>query len=187
VREREPLARLDGARELVVDSHGVVFRARGEPVPPVLYGWKLLGKPDVNKGVNKVGEGSRVDERAHRVLDAIPRFPLPLQENVRKIVVAPSVTLTLRGGTQIRFGSINDLEAKAQVAQAILGAEKGHPVDYVDVRSPTVPVAKRREPPTPSPTPSAPPVAPVAPAPTSTPPPATPTEPATPRAGASPP
>jgi cell division protein FtsQ len=180
VREREPIARLDGARELVVDSHGVVFRARGEPVAPVLYGWKT------SKRTVKIAEGIRVDERSHRVLDAIPRFPAALQTSVRKIVVAPSVVLTLRGGTQVRFGSINDLEAKAQVAQAILGAEKGHPVEYVDVRSPTVPVAKRRVPPTPSPTPGVPaagvPTAPTAPS--ATPPPSTPTAPATPQAGA---
>ena len=175
VRERVPLARLDGARELVVDSHGVVFAARGEPVSPVLYGWQ-----------GKKKEGGRVDVRARAMLDALPRFPSSLREAARKIIVRPSVVLTLRGGTQIRFGSINDLEAKAQVAQAILASEKGQPVEYVDVRSPSVPVSKRRPPPTP--TPSPPPVQapstaqPVA----TTPPPAAPTAPATPATGASP-
>ena len=184
IHEREPIARLDGARELVVDSHGVVFRARGEPVAPVLYAWKARR---TRKGAAGVEEGARLDERSHRVLDAIPRFPTALRVNVRKIVVAPSVVLTLRGGTQIRFGSINDLEAKAQVAQAILGKEQGRPVEYVDVRSPTVPVSRRREP-SPSPSPSALPGASgaqptAAPA---TPPPATPTAPATPQAGVAP-
>lgn len=179
VRERVPLARLDGARELVVDAHGMVFAARGEPVAPVLYGWQ-----------GKKKEGARVDARARTMLDALPRFPSSLREAARKIIVRPNVVITLRGGTQIRFGSINDLEAKAQVAQAILGAEQGRPVEYVDVRSPSVPVSKRRPPPTPSPSPSpasgpaqaqstAQPIA-------STPPPAAPTAPATPAAGASP-
>ncbi len=179
VRERVPLARLDGARELVVDANGAVFAAGGEPVAPVVYGWKAKKK-----------EGARVDVRTRRVLDAIPRFPSVLRETVRKIIVRPSVVLTLRGGTQIRFGSINDLEAKAQVAQVILAAEKGHPVDYVDVRSPSVPVAKLRPPPTPSPSPTpAAPAPPPTPAPASTPSPGAavaPTAPATPAAGATP-
>jgi cell division protein FtsQ len=192
VREREPLARLDGARELVVDSHGVVFRGRGEPVAPVLYGWKPARRSrEAPEAPTVVAEGARVDERSHRVLDAIPRFPSAMRVEVRKIVVSPSVVLTLRGGTQIRFGSINDLEAKAQVAQAILAREKGRPVEYVDVRSPTVPVSKRREP-SPSPSPTQGVTAPVGAAsgrptaPAATPPPAAPTAPATPQAGASP-
>jgi cell division protein FtsQ len=188
VRERVPLARLDGARELVVDANGVVFAGRGEPVAPVLYGWKQATPGKQHRKLIAVVEGAHLDVRSRRVLDAIPRFPSALREGLRKIVVEPSVVLTLRGGTQIRFGSINDLEAKAQVAQAILAAEKGEPIEYVDVRSPSVPVAKRRPPPTPSPSPT-PAGAPVgaAPAPTSTPPPAVPTAPATPAAGASPP
>jgi cell division protein FtsQ len=193
VHERVPLARLDGARELVVDAHGVVFAALGEPVAPVLYGWK--GKKKAGGASSMVGsppieEGARVDVRSRRVLDAIPRFPSALRETARKIVVEPSVVLTLRGGTQIRFGSINDLEAKAQVAQAILASEKGHPVEYVDVRSPSVPVSKRRPPPTPSPSPvpvqpAGAPSSTAAPA-ASTPPPAVPTAPATPAAGPTP-
>lgn len=167
VQERVPIARLDGARELVVDAHGVVFPAR-EPVAPVLYGWK-----------GNAREGTRVDVRARRVLDAIPRFPSSIRSDVRKIAVAPSVVITLLGGTQVRFGSINDLEAKAQVAEAILEKERGHPVEYVDVRSPSVPVAKRRPPPTP--TPSAPSGgAPAGAAQPTPPPPTTPTLPATP-------
>jgi cell division protein FtsQ len=187
ISEREPLARLDGARDLVVDSHGVVFRARGEPVAPVLYGWKAHrpSRPDPRGGAGEaIAEGARVDERSHHVLNAIPRFPGPLRESIRKITVASSVVLTLRGGTQVRFGSINDLEAKAQVAQAILVAEKGHPIAYVDVRSPTVPVSKRREP---SPSPTAAGAGPGrVTAPATTPPPAAPTAPATSQTGATP-
>ena len=178
VRERVPLARLDGARELVVDTHGVVFAGRGEPVAPVLYGWKGPKRAGEWKGSAPIAEGARVDVRSRRVLDAIPRFPSALRESARKIVVEPSVVLTLRGGTQIRFGSINDLEAKAQVAQAILASERGQPVEYVDVRSPSVPVAKRRAPPTPSPSLAPRPGAPTV---TSTPP---PVATATPTAGA---
>ena len=145
VRERVALARLDGARGLVVDDDGVVFNVRDQVVEPVLYGWN-----------GRKREGTKVDARSRKVLAAIPRFPTLLRERARKIVVAPSLVLTLSGGTQVRFGSTNDLEAKAQAAVAVLDAERGHEIDYVDVRSPSVPVAKRHVPVTPSPTPGAP-------------------------------
>ena len=175
VRERTALARLDGARELVVDAEGVVFRAPEEPVEPVLYAWK-----------GRKHEGVRVDARSRKVLDAIPRFPAMIRERARKIVVAPSVVLTLAGGTQIRFGSANDLEAKAEVAEAILRDQKGKPIEYVDVRSPSVPVAKKKVPPTPSPTPGRAPAAPTAPATPSPAPTATPVPATTPRGAATP-
>jgi cell division protein FtsQ len=177
VRERVPLARLDGARTLVTDDEGVVFAARDRIVEPVLYGWK---------GAKR--EGTRLDARSRKVLAAYPRFPSFLRQRARKIIVAPSIVLTLRGGTQVRFGSTNDLEAKAQTAVAVLRAEHGHKIEYVDVRSPSVPVAKERVPPTPSPTPAPVPAAPVAPAPSSaTPAPLSPTPaPASPRGAATP-
>jgi cell division septal protein FtsQ len=171
VRERLPLARLDTARDLVVDRHGVIFPVREHDVPAVLYGWK-----------GKKTEGARVDQRSRKMLAALPGFPKTLRERVRKIVVAPSFVVTLEGGTQVRFGSSSDLDAKADVAAAVLAAEKGRPLEYVDVRSPSVPVSKRRA--TPSPSPTAAPVEPAAsPAPLATP---TPAPPATPVAASSP-
>lgn len=144
VRERVPLARLDGVRELAVDEEGLVFHARDSAVDAVLYGWK---------GTRR--QGGHVDDRSRRVLAAIPEFPDELRDRARKIKMTPSFVLTLSGGVQIRFGSLNHLQAKADAAEAVLEAERGHRLEYVDVRSPSVPVAKRRVPPTPSPTPSA--------------------------------
>ena len=143
VRERVPLARLDGIRELAVDEEGLVFHARDAAVDAVLYGWKGSKR-----------QGTLVDERSRRVLAAIADFPDGLRHRARKIDMRPAFVLTLSGGVQIRFGSLNHLQAKADAAEAVLQAERGHPLEYVDVRSPSVPVAKRRPPPTPSPTPS---------------------------------
>jgi cell division protein FtsQ len=140
VRERVPLARLDGIRELAVDSSGVIFHGRDEPVPVVLYGWT---------GAKR--QGTRVDERSRRVLEALPRFPAVIRERARKLKLKGSFVLTLAGGTEIRFGSLNHLEAKADAAQAVLDAERGHRLEYIDVRSPSVPVSKRHEPPSPTP------------------------------------
>ena len=189
VRERVPLARLDGARELVVDANGVVFAGRGEPVAPVLYGWKQATPGKQRRKLVAVVEGARVDVRSRRVLEAIPRFPSALREGVRKIVVEPSVVLTLRGGTQIRFGSINDLEAKAQVAAGDPRARSAAQADRVRRRAVALGpgreahVHRRHRPRVPTPRLRPAPVT----APTSTPPPAVPTAPATPAAGASPP
>lgn len=171
VRERVPLARLDGVRELAVDSTGVIFHARGEPVAAVLYGWK---------GARR--EGTSVDARSQRVLAAFPEFPIELRERARKLTLNGSFVLTLSGGVEVRFGSLNHLQAKADAARAVLEAEGGQALEYVDVRSPSVPVSKRRATPSPTPTPGAAgttPSGPITPA-TATPTPV-PATPATPR------
>ncbi len=141
VRERVPLARLDRARDLVVDMEGYVFAAGDRPVQPVLYGWKGRARP-----------GARLDRSSRAVLDAYERFPPRLRDWGRRLRVGGDFTLTLQGGTQVRFGLLRDLDAKARVAEAILRAERGQRLAYIDVRSPTVPVSRRRDAPTPSPT-----------------------------------
>jgi cell division protein FtsQ len=140
VRERLPIARLDGAPHLVVDAEGFVFAGGARAVKPVLHGWKARARPGVT-----------VDEASRRVLEAYPNFPPLLRVWGRRITVGDVLTVTLLGGTEIRFGLLRDLEAKARVAEAIMHTERGHPLAYVDVRSPTVPVSKRRGPPSPSP------------------------------------
>jgi len=151
--EREPIARLDGARDLVVDADGVVFAAPARDVhdvKAVLYGWK-----------GKARKGSRIDGQARTVLEAVEGFPASLVERARKLHVGSSFTLTLLGGTEIRFGVLRDLDAKADVATAILAAERGRKLAYIDVRSPTVPVSRERTPP-PPPGPASPSAAPAA-------------------------
>lgn len=158
VIEREPIARLDSVPQFVVDGEGVMFPAGESDVRAKLYGWK-----------GKARLGGRVDSRSRTVLEAFARFPGAITRYGRRIRLADDgFTLTLSGGTEIRFGVLRDLEAKAQVAQAILRQERGRRLAYIDVRSPTVPVSMDQAPPTPLPTPSAP-TAPAAPAPTATP------------------
>jgi cell division protein FtsQ len=155
VIEREPIARLDRARDLVVDAEGVVFAAGQRDVKAVLYGWK-----------GKARQGSVIDGASRTALEAVEDFPHALVERARKLRVGGSFTLTLLGGTEIRFGVLRDLDAKADVAAAILAAERGRKLAYIDVRSPTVPVSRER---TPSPTTPAPAPASPAPAPQATP------------------
>ena len=143
ITEREPIARLDGAPHLIVDGEGVIFDAGARDVRPALYGWK--GRPRA---------GSRVDPASRRVLAAYETFPPLVRDYGRRIRVGNTFTLTLSGGTEIRFGSLRDLAAKAEVAESILRAERGHKLAYVDVRSPAVPVSRRKDEPTPSPGPA---------------------------------
>jgi hypothetical protein len=118
----------------------VVFGVGQADVKAVLYGWKGRGKA-----------GSQLDANTRSALDAFTRFPAPLLERARKIRTGLTLTITLLGGTEVRFGVLRQLESKAQVAQAILERERGKRLAYVDVRSPTVPVSRERSAPTPSP------------------------------------
>jgi cell division septal protein FtsQ len=145
VRERVPIARLDRARQLVVDAEGLIFEAGERSVKPVLYGWK-----------GRARAGARVDAASRTVLEFFPRFPARLREWTRRIVVTDTLTLTLLGGTEIRFGLAQDLEPKARVAEAILRTERGKRLAYIDVRSPSVPVSRPRDEPTPGPSPVTP-------------------------------
>jgi cell division protein FtsQ len=158
VFEREPIARLEGARHLVVDANGVIFPGGQRDVRRVLYGWK-----------GKARMGSRVDAASRLVLEEYSAFPERLLMYGRRLRVGRRFTLTLLGGTEIRFGVLRDLGAKATVADAILVAERGKKLVYIDVRSPTVPVSRERTAATP-----APPAATGAPAATLPPAPATP-------------
>jgi cell division protein FtsQ len=141
VVEREPVARLDSVPQLVVDAEGVMFPAGEADVRAKLYGWKGKATP-----------GGKVDSRSRTVLEAFGRFPAVIVDYARRLRVGDDgFTLTLSGGTEIRFGVLRDLEAKAEVATAILRHERGTRLAYVDVRSPTVPVSREIAPPTPSP------------------------------------
>jgi cell division protein FtsQ len=156
VREREPLARLDGATQLAVDAEGTVFPVGQADVKPVLYGWKG------SDGKRKPRPGSELDTASIVVLDAYSRFPEFLRTWGRRLRIGKTFELTLVGGTEIRFGVLRDLEAKAAVAEAVIKREKrdGETLAYVDVRSPTVPVARSVSTPAPSgsPAPGATPV-----------------------------
>lgn len=157
VRERLPLARLDTADDLVVDADGVIFDAGEAQVRARLYGWKGTAEP-----------GERLDARSRTILEAFPRFPDVLVEFARRLYAGERFRLTLSDRTEIRFGVLRDLEAKAEVAAAVLAEERrrdpGAQLAYIDVRSPTVPVARPRATPTPVPSPTAAPAPAPAPA-----------------------
>lgn len=153
VRERTPLARLGDPNDLSVDLEGRIFASPFTSVLPLVEGWRGNATP-----------GASVDRTAVGVLDAFAEFPPELSRRAARIVIGPPMTLILDDGTEIRFGYHNDLERKAAIAHAVLAAEGGQEIAYVDVRSLGVPVSRRRDPPTPAPTPrrTAAPAAPVA-------------------------
>jgi cell division protein FtsQ len=142
VRERVPLVRLDKAPELFVDVEGRVFSGTNTDTVPALAGWR-----------GRTRSGTSVDRVSRFVLEAFAKFPKSLRTKTRTIGVGPPLALRLHDGTLIRFGRLEDLEQKAAAAEAVLAAEGGQKLEYVDVRSPTVPVVKNRAPVTPAPTP----------------------------------
>jgi cell division protein FtsQ len=147
VRERVPLVRLDKAPELFVDVEGRVFSGTNADPVPTLAGWR-----------GRTRSGTSVDRVSRFVLEAFAKFPAPLRSKTQTIVVGPPLVLRLDDGAEIRFGRLEDLEQKAAAAEAVLAAEGGQKLEYVDVRSPTVPVVKNRAPVTASPTSAATPV-----------------------------
>jgi cell division protein FtsQ len=156
VRERTPIARLDAPEQLAVDGRGRLFSSSATGKLPVIEGIR-----------GTVRAGAIVDREARTVLGAFSAFPDSLRTRTARIAVGPPVVLFLMDGTEVRFGSYADLDRKARVAEAILRAEAGQELAYVDVRSPSVPVSRKREPSTPTPTAGAP-ASPAAPTPAAT-------------------
>jgi hypothetical protein len=133
------VARLEGTNGLAVDASGRIFAWPAGDLPAA-EGWTGRGS-----------EGDRVDGATTVVLRAFASFPARLRERTERIVVGPPLILRLKDGTEVRFGTHYDLTRKARVALAVLDAERGTQLAYVDVRAPTVPVSRRRDPATPAP------------------------------------
>ena len=148
VEERVPLAELKGRPHLVVDAEGVIFDA-GQGALPALSGWH--GRPEA---------GAHVDPAAAAVLAAYADFPARLRERTAEIVVSDELTLAIGGGAKIRFGAPQELVRKAAAADAVLAdaSDRGLSLAYVDVRTPSTPVAREWELATPEPEPTPPPV-----------------------------
>lgn len=168
VRERTPLARLDRRPDLAVDVQGRVFVPGIDSRLPVLEGWRATVRP-----------GATLDRDSRTVLEAFEMFPYTIRALTTRITVGPPLIVHL-GATEIRFGSLHELVRKARIANSVLVAEKGKPLEYIDVRAPSVPVSKRKPPPTPPPTPVPQPrlrpATPTAPSPAATPSPPTATQ-----------
>lgn len=142
VQERDPLVRLQsGTGGLSADADGRMFISPEAGLLPVLEGWRAPPRP-----------GASLDRSARSVLEAFTGFPDALRERTGVIVLGPPLTLRLKDGGEVRFGMHTDLVAKARAADAVLAAEHGRELEYVDVRAPSVPVSRERAPPTPVPT-----------------------------------
>lgn len=164
VEERSAIARL-GPPGLAIDGEGQVFNSSRADRLPLVEGW-----------VGRATPGATLDRATVEVIGSFERFPAELRRRTSRIVVGPPLSLFLTDGTEIRFGAHDLLGDKAAAAVAVLAAETGKELLYVDVRAPRAPVTAQRPPPTPVPT--AEPTAPASPA--------RPASPATPSASPAP-
>jgi cell division protein FtsQ len=140
ITERRAVARLDGSADLVTDRTGRIFgSARASRRLPVLTAWR------------PTRSNRDLDGASRAVVRAYEGFPPALRRATARIVVRPLLELDLRSGIVVRFGRLDRLGAKAAAALAVLRAEAGHEVGYIDVQVPTVPVVG----PPPTPTPAA--------------------------------
>jgi len=138
ITERRPVAKLSRTPDLVVDRTGRVFEAHTRGLP-VLDAWQIAGSKHDLDATSSAG------------LHAFEGLPAAIRDATRSIVLRPLLELELRTGVLIRFGHLEDLGAKAAAVLAVLRAEAGHKIAYVDVQVPTVPVVG--PPPTPTPAP----------------------------------
>jgi cell division protein FtsQ len=155
ITERRPVAKLDTSPDIVTDDLGHLFADANAKGLPSLAGWRTTKSR------------RHVDGASAAALRAYVAFPQALRVQTRKIIVQPGLVLVMANGTQVRFGRLIDLRTKALAALAVLRAEHGKPVAYVDVRTPSTPVVGAVPTPTPRPTPA--PVVAQAPAPTAAP------------------
>jgi cell division protein FtsQ len=151
ITERRAVAKLASTPDLVADSSGRVFSSPQKRGLPILDGW-----------ATRKGSRRALDTASRDVLRAYERFPLALRRPTRHIVVKP-FSLEMLGGIEVRFGRPDQLGAKVAAAIAVLRAEAGKPLDYIDVQVPTVPVVGPPPTPTPAPTAAPAPVASAAP------------------------
>jgi cell division protein FtsQ len=154
ITERTALAKLAPTPDLVSDATGHVFPEASARGLPTLDGWRV-----------RKHSRRELDGVSRAVLQAFDRFPDALRARTQRIVVRPLFTLRLTRSIEVRFGRLDHLGAKAAAALAVLRKEGSHPVGYIDVQLPTVPVVGPVA--TPTPAPSAAP-APVAPEPAAT-------------------
>jgi cell division protein FtsQ len=132
VTERSPAAwarRAEGPVALV-DERGRVL-ADATEAPAEL--------PELGAVVALPPAGGRVEPHAAAVV--IGKLPVELRNRVARVVAdAGAVTLALRDGPELRFGSPDQVPAKARAVLAVLGTITGAPPAYVDVRVPSAPV-----------------------------------------------
>jgi cell division protein FtsQ len=135
IDEREPaLAMSIGADHWLVDATGRVLASGKADDLPVLAGTDVEGiKPGMDIKVDQLVGGLRV----YRSLSG------ELRQRVA-VVLAPTperIALVLTDGSQVRYGSAELLEAKANVLESLLARleRDGMAAAYIDLRVPTSP------------------------------------------------
>jgi cell division protein FtsQ len=132
VTERSPAAwaRRGADQVALVDERGRVLADATEP-PAEL--------PELGAVVTLPPPGGRIEP--HAAAGVIGKLPAELRNRVARVVASGgAVTLALRDGPEVRFGSSDQVPAKARAVLAVLGTIMGPPPAYVDVRVPTAPV-----------------------------------------------
>lgn len=132
VTERSPVAwaRRGPDQVALVDERGRVL-ADATEAPAEL--------PELGAVVTLPPPGGRIDPRA--AAGVIGKLPVELRNRVTRVVAGEgAVTLALRDGPELRFGSPDQVPAKARAVSAVLGTITGPPPAYVDVRVPAAPV-----------------------------------------------
>jgi len=132
VTERIPAAWARRAADQValVDGRGRVL-ADATEAPAEL--------PELGDVVTLPPPGGRIDPSAGA--GVVGKLPAELRNRVARVVAdGGAVTLALRDGPEVRFGSPDRVTAKARAVVAVLGTITGPLPAYVDVRVPTAPV-----------------------------------------------
>ena len=126
---REPVAAVpDGERVQLLDVEGVaVGRAKKAP-----DGLPLVDVP--------VGDARTLAA----VLGVLEALPPELGTDVRSVAAKTqdTVTMELRDGARVDWGSADETELKAAVLQALRTAKKSRDATWFDVSAPTLPVTK---------------------------------------------
>ncbi len=126
---REPVAAVpDGKGVQLLDVEGVAV-GRGEKAPK---GLPLVDVP--------VGDARTLAA----VLGVLETLPPELAEDVRSVAAQTqdTVTMELRDGARVDWGSADQTELKAAVLQALRSAKQSKDASWFDVSAPTLPVTK---------------------------------------------
>lgn len=134
VEERQPAAIVaSGGTRAFVDGDGFLF-----PVAGSTDGFTALEDETARRAI-----GDRIDPALVRATAAIgSRGPGYFGRSIERIrlTVAYGLVLDLTGGTELRLGTAEDVDAKLETARQIVLARAGKRLDYVDVRNRENPV-----------------------------------------------
>ncbi len=131
VHERVPVAAVvAGSTRIAVAADGTLLRNT-----------RTSGLPAI--GARSAPAGEHVSERGlMRSLEVVAAAPAALRARVEKVFAGPrGVTMPLRDGPDLVFGSAGRLRAKWAAATVVLADKDSRGAGYIDVRLPERPVA----------------------------------------------